>query len=195
MCRPSKTWMGRPSGDGSFSGSPPSACPRPSWAWSRRRRVKLADTADQDIVLRERGSITREVFEQTLAAAGIPRSDAYVTNVVKHFKFTRRGKARIHQKPNAAEQAACRPWLEAELEVVRPEVVVCLGATAAQSLLGRSFRVTRQRGQFVEWPYEPLALATVHPSSILRAPEDADRKALMAGFVADLEVVTTALGG
>jgi uracil-DNA glycosylase family protein len=134
------------------------------------------------------------LLDEALAAAGIDRDDAYVTNVVKHFKFTRKGKARIHQKPNAAEQAACRPWLEAELAVVRPEVVVCLGATAAQALLGRKFRVTQQRGQFVEWPYEPLALATVHPSSILRAPEDADRKALMAGFVADLQVVATALG-
>jgi uracil-DNA glycosylase family protein len=134
------------------------------------------------------------LLDKALEEAGIDRNDAYVTNVVKHFKFTQRGKARIHKKPNAAEQAACRPWLEAELEVVRPEVVVMLGATAAQALLGRSFRVTQQRGQFVEWPYEPLALATVHPSSILRAPEDADRRALMAGFVADLKVVATALG-
>lgn len=135
------------------------------------------------------------LLDQALESAGIKRSDAYVTNIVKHFKFTRRGKARIHQKPNAAEQAACRPWLEVELSVVQPKVVVCLGATAAQSLLGRKFRVTQQRGQFVDWPYEPLALATVHPSSILRAPEDADRKALMAGFVADLEVVAGALSG
>lgn len=133
------------------------------------------------------------VLDEALRRAGIDRSDAYVTNAVKHFKFTRRGKARIHKKPNAAELAACRPWLEAELAAVRPEVVVCLGATAAQGLLGRQFRVTRQRGQFVDWPYDPLALATIHPSSILRAPEDADREALMKGFVADLEVVATAL--
>jgi DNA polymerase len=125
----------------------------------------------------------------------------YVTNVVKHFKFTRRGKARIHQKPNAAEQAACRPWLEGELAAVQPEVVVCLGATAAQAVMGRQFRVTQQRGQLLEWPEKfdiplderPLVLATVHPSSILRAPEDADRKALVDGFVADLGVVATAL--
>src|SRR5206468_798109 len=119
-----------------------------------------------------------------LASAGINRSLAYVTNVVKHFKFSPRGKARIHQKPNAAEQAACRPWLEAELAVIEPEIVVCLGATAAQALLGRQFRVTKDRGKFVDWAYPPKALATVHPSSILRAPEDADRDALMAGFVA-----------
>ena len=134
------------------------------------------------------------LLDQGLAEAGIDRTQTYVTNVVKHFKFTQRGKARIHKKPSAAEVAACRPWLEAELEVARPEAVVMLGATAAQALLGRQFRVTQQRGQFVEWPYEALALATVHPSSILRAPEGADRKALMAGFVADLKVVATALG-
>jgi uracil-DNA glycosylase len=117
----------------------------------------------------------------------------YVTNVVKHFKWSERGKRRLHEKPNAREIAACRPWLDAELAVVKPRVLVCLGATAAQALLGRQFRVTRDRGQFVEWPYQPLALATVHPSSILRAPEDADRTALMAGFVADLRVVADAL--
>jgi DNA polymerase len=141
------------------------------------------------------------LLDEALDRAGIDRSQVYVTNVVKHFKFTSRGKARIHQKPNAAEQAACRPWLEGELAAVRPEVVVCLGATAAQAILGRQFRVTQQRGQLLEWPekYEipldepPLVLATVHPSSILRAPEDADRKALMDGFAADLEVVATAL--
>jgi DNA polymerase len=141
------------------------------------------------------------LLDEALDRAGIDRSEVYVTNVVKHFKFTRRGKARIHQKPNAAEQAACRPWLVAELTAVRPEVVVCLGATAAQALLGRQFRVTQQRGQLLEWPEKfelsvddpPLVLATVHPSSILRAPEDADRKALMDGVVADLEVVATAL--
>jgi uracil-DNA glycosylase len=141
------------------------------------------------------------LLDEGLDRAGIDRSSVYVTNVVKHFKFSRRGKARIHQKPNAAEQAACRPWLEGELAVVRPEVVVCLGATAAQAILGRQFRVTQQRGQLLDWPEKfeipldepPLVLATVHPSSILRAPEDTDRKALMEGFAADLEVVATAL--
>ncbi len=141
------------------------------------------------------------LLDDGLARAGIDRSEVYVTNVVKHFKFTSRGKARIHQKPNAAEVAACRPWFEAELATVRPEVVVCLGATAAQAILGRQFRVTQQRGQLQEWPEKfeiplddpPLVLATVHPSSILRAPEDADREALMDGFVADLGVVAMAL--
>lgn len=133
------------------------------------------------------------ILDEALASAGIDRGEAYVTNVVKHFKFTRKGKARIHQKPNAGEQAACRPWLEAELAAVEPEVVVLLGATAAQSLLGRQFRVSVQRGQFVDWAYDPRVLATVHPSSILRAPEDADRRALMDGFVADLKVAARAL--
>jgi uracil-DNA glycosylase len=133
------------------------------------------------------------VLDEALASAGLDRNETYVTNVVKHFKFTRRGKARIHQKPNAAEVAACKPWLEAEMAVVRPEIVVCLGATAAQALLGRQFRVTQQRGQFVEWEREPRVLATVHPSSILRAPEGTDRAALMADFVNDLKVVAAAL--
>ena len=133
------------------------------------------------------------LLDEALAAAGIDRQDTYVTNVVKHFKFVRKGKARIHQKPNAKEQAACRPWLEAELNLVAPEIVVCLGATAAQALLGRQFKVTQQRGRFVEWDYQPRVLATVHPSSILRAPEGADRRALIEGFVDDLGVVAKAL--
>ncbi len=96
----------------------------------------------------------------------------YVTNVVKHFKWIQVGKRRIHSKPNAREIAACRPWLEAEISSVKPKVIVCLGATAAQALLGKNFRVTRQRGEFVESPLAPYVLATVHPSSILRAPDD-----------------------
>jgi DNA polymerase len=136
------------------------------------------------------------VLDRGLADAGISRSQAYVTNAVKHFKWTpggRGGKARIHKKPNAAEISACRPWLEAELEVVSPRIVVCLGATAAQALLGRDFRVTQQHGQWVEWPYPPLATATVHPSSILRAPDDDARAKAYDGFVADLRVVAEAL--
>jgi uracil-DNA glycosylase len=133
------------------------------------------------------------LLDGALAEAGIDRSDAYVTNVVKHFKWRPAGKRRIHQKPNAAEVAACRPWLDREIELVGPRVVVCLGATAAQALLGRSFRVSRSRGQFVEWDREPLALATVHPSSILRAPDDASRRRDRAAFVADLAVVAAAL--
>jgi DNA polymerase len=128
-----------------------------------------------------------KLLDQALEEAGIDRSQVYVTNVVKHFKWTGRGKRRIHQKPNWSEIAACRPWLEAELGVVRPDVLVCLGATAAQALLGRQFRVTRQRGEAVESPLAPVALATIHPSAILRA-DGADREAEYAAFVDDLRV-------
>jgi len=133
------------------------------------------------------------VLDEGLEAAGIDRSLAYVTNAVKHFKWVARGKRRIHQKPNAAEMAACRPWLEAELAVVRPKVLVTLGATAAQSLLGRQFRVTKQRGVPVESELAPYVVATVHPSSILRQDTDEDRAAAMKDFVADLKVVAKLL--
>jgi uracil-DNA glycosylase family protein len=135
------------------------------------------------------------VLDEGLEAAGIDRSLAYVTNAVKHFKWVGRGKRRIHQKPNAAEQAACRPWLDAELEVIKPKVLVALGATAAQSLLGRQFRVTKQRGVPVESDLAPHVVATVHPSSILRQETDEDRAAAMADFVADLKVVAKLLRG
>jgi uracil-DNA glycosylase len=128
-----------------------------------------------------------------LEAAGLERNKVYVTNAVKHFKFEPRGKRRIHQKPNAAEIAACRPWLDAEIEVVKPEVIVVLGATAAQALLGRSFRVTKQRGEPI--PAEPLAdwiVATIHPSAILRAPDDT-RQGEREAFARDLKVVATLL--
>jgi uracil-DNA glycosylase family protein len=133
------------------------------------------------------------LLDEALAEAGIERSDAYVTNAVKHFKWEPRGKRRIHQRPNAAEIAACRPWVEAELAVVRPEVLVCLGATAAQALLGRHVRVTRDRGRPLESALAPVALATVHPSSILRAPDDESRRRERAAFVDDLEVAAAAL--
>jgi DNA polymerase len=133
------------------------------------------------------------LLDEALEEAGIDRRLAYVTNVVKHFKWIGRGKRRIHQKPNWSEIAACRPWLEAELRVVRPLVLVCLGATAAQALLGRDFRVTRQRGDLVESDLAPRALATVHPSSILRADDD-ERDAEYAAFVDDLRVVAGLLG-
>ena len=133
------------------------------------------------------------VLDDGLEAAGIDRSLAYVTNAVKHFKWVARGKRRIHQKPNAAEMAACRPWLEAELAVVRPKVLVALGATAAQSLLGRQFRVTKQRGTPIESELAPHVVATVHPSSILRQETDKDRAAAMKDFVADLKVVAKLL--
>jgi len=133
------------------------------------------------------------VLDEGLDAAGIERSLAYVTNAVKHFKWTARGKRRIHQKPNAAEIAACRPWLEAELAVVQPQVLVALGATAAQALLGRQFRVTKQRGVPVESDLAPYVVATVHPSSILRQETEEDRAAAMQAFVADLKVVAKLL--
>jgi uracil-DNA glycosylase family protein len=135
------------------------------------------------------------VLDEGLEAAGIDRSLAYVTNAVKHFKWTARGKRRIHQKPNAAELAACRPWLEAELAVIQPRVLVALGATAAQALLGRQFRVTKQRGVPVESDLAPHVVATVHPSSILRQETDEERAAAMEGFVADLKVVAKLLRG
>ena len=133
------------------------------------------------------------VLDEALEAAGIDRSLAYVTNAVKHFKWVARGKRRIHQKPNAAELAACRPWLDAELAVLQPKVLVPLGATAAQALLGRQFRVTKQRGVPVESDLAPYVVATVHPSSILRQETDEDREAAMKDLIADLTVVAKLL--
>ncbi len=130
-----------------------------------------------------------------LEAAGIERREIYLTNVVKHFKYKARGKRRIHQKPDAAEIRACRPWLEAELDVVKPEALVCLGAVAAQALLGRDFRVTRQRGTPVDSALAPLVSATVHPSSILRLRDKDEREAEREAFAADLRAAATALAG
>ena len=130
------------------------------------------------------------LLDTALEEAGIDRKLAYVTNVVKHFKWQPRGKRRIHQKPNAAEVAACRPWLDAELAVVKPKVLVCLGATAAQALLGRQFRVSKERGVPVESELAPVVMATVHPSAILRSD---DREAEMALFVKDLRRAAKAL--
>jgi DNA polymerase len=132
------------------------------------------------------------LLDESLAEAGIERDDVYLTNVVKHFKFELRGKRRIHRKPDLHEQAACRPWLEAELEQIRPTALVLLGATAAQALLGRDFRVTKDRGTWVQAPYAPLVTATVHPSSILRAPDDT-REAERTLFVRDLAMVAAEL--
>jgi uracil-DNA glycosylase len=131
------------------------------------------------------------LLDKALEDTGIDRTKVYVTNVVKHFKWKARGKRRIHQKPNWAEIAACRPWLEAELEAVRPRVLVCLGATAAQALLGRQFRVTRDRGRPVESELAEHVIATVHPSSILRDPETRDYE--YGEFVKDLKVVAKLL--
>lgn len=131
------------------------------------------------------------VLSEALADAGIDPERVYETNVVKHFKWRRQGKRRLHQKPNRSEIEACRPWLDAELEVVRPEAVVLLGATAAQALVGRSFRVTRERGKLLDSPLAPVMLATVHPSSVLRAGDD--RREAMAALVDDLRVLADAL--
>jgi DNA polymerase len=128
-----------------------------------------------------------KLLDRALDEAGIDRSRVYVTNVVKHFKWEPRGKRRIHQKPNSREIAACRPWLEAEIASVKPRVTVCLGATAAQALLGPQFRVTRERGRLVDSPLAGKVLATVHPSAILRAPDDETRRSEMRRFVADLK--------
>jgi uracil-DNA glycosylase family protein len=135
------------------------------------------------------------LLDQALERAGIDRNQVYITNVVKHFKWKPRGKKRIHQKPSAEEIKACRPWLDGELEAVKPRVLVCLGATAAQALLGRTFRVTRQRGDFVESPLAPLVTATIHPSAILRVEDSEEREAEMDALVADLAKVATKLNG
>jgi uracil-DNA glycosylase family protein len=134
-----------------------------------------------------------KLLDRALLEAGIDRTQAYVTNVVKHFKWEPRGKRRIHEKPNAREVAACRPWVMAEIEVVRPRVVVCLGATAAQALLGRDFKVTQRRGELIEnTGLAPYVMATVHPSSILRAPDDETRQREFARFVEDLRQLVRA---
>jgi uracil-DNA glycosylase len=133
------------------------------------------------------------LLDEALEAAGIDRKAAYVTNVVKHFKWEARGKRRIHAKPAWSEIAACRPWLDGELEAVRPAVLVCLGATAAQALLGRQFRVTKQRGTWIESDLAQHVTATIHPSAILRQRTDEDRHREMDAFVADLGLVATVL--
>jgi uracil-DNA glycosylase len=132
------------------------------------------------------------LLDRALDQSGIDRRRVYITNVVKHFKWVARGKRRIHKKPSMGEISACRPWLEAELDVVSPRALVCLGATAAQALLGRDFRVSKQRGELVESPLAPLVTATVHPSSILRAPEE-ERDDEFRAFVGDLSEVARAL--
>jgi uracil-DNA glycosylase len=129
------------------------------------------------------------LLDQALAQAGLDRDSLYVTNAVKHFKWERRGKVRLHKKPGAREVAACKPWLLAEIDAVHPEIVVCLGATAAQALLGAEFRVTRQRGQIMDGPRDTPTMATVHPSSILRTTDQAERQSQLARFVEDLRVV------
>jgi DNA polymerase len=133
------------------------------------------------------------LLDEALEAAGLVRSELYLTNAVKHFKWKPAGKRRLHQKPNAAEISACRPWLDAEIAVVRPAYLVLLGATAAQGILGRDFRVTTQRGQFLDRPGLPTMMATVHPSSILRAPDDESRELEMQAFIRDLRKLAARL--
>jgi uracil-DNA glycosylase family protein len=133
-----------------------------------------------------------KLLDRALEEVGIDRGEVYVTNTVKHFKWEPRGKRRIHKKPNSREIAACRPWLEAELRLVKPKLLVCLGATAAQSILGPSFRVTRARGKVLKSELAPRVLATVHPSSLLRQPDEESREREYAHFVADLRAALKA---
>src|SRR6202043_3641911 len=131
-----------------------------------------------------------KLLDAALLEAGIDRKKVYVTNAVKHFKWEPRGKRRIHKKPNAAEIAACRPWLDAEIEALHPKIIVCLGATAAQTLLGRDFRVTQHRGEFLKSPLASFVMATVHPFSILRAPDEKTRHDEMKRFISDLKKIS-----
>ena len=142
---------------------------------------------DEDLEGRPFVGPAGKLLDRALEEAGIQRDQVYVTNVVKHFKWEPRGPRRIHAKPNAAEIAACLPWLQAELDVIKPTALVCLGATAAQALLGKKFRVSEQRGQRVVSPLAPFVMATVHPSSILRAPDDEARREQYEQFVDDLK--------
>lgn len=135
-----------------------------------------------------------KIMDRALAEAGIDRKKVYVTNAVKHFKWEPRGKRRIHKKPSAREIAACRPWLEAELRLVKPELLVVLGATAAQTIFGPSFRVTRERGKVLSSKFAPKVVATVHPSSLLRQPDEESREREYKNFVADLRVAVKAAG-
>ena len=134
-----------------------------------------------------------KLLDKALEEAGIDRSRVYVTNAVKHFKWVASGKRRLHQKPNAREVAACRGWLEAEIAALKPRVIVCLGATAAQSLLGRTFRVTQQRGEWIPSPHAPRVMATIHPSAVLRAQDHDSREREYQGLVEDLRKVKEAL--
>ena len=134
-----------------------------------------------------------KILDKALAEAGIDRKEVYVTNAVKHFKWEPRGKRRIHKKPNSMEIAACKPWIEAEIAVLKPDVIVCLGATAAQALLGRQFKVSTQRGVWIPSPLAPFVMATVHPSSLLRAPDYVTRRLETKRFIADLKLIREAL--
>jgi uracil-DNA glycosylase family protein len=143
--------------------------------------------SDEDMAGRPFVGPAGRLLDHALKEAGVDRSKVYVTNVVKHFKWEPRGKRRLHKKPSAREIAACRPWLDAEIRALKPPVIVCLGATAAQALLGTGFRVTRQRGEFVRSPLAPYMMATIHPSSILRAPDEQTRRRETKRFVEELQ--------
>ena len=148
---------------------------------------------DEDLQGRPFVGPAGKLLDRALDEAGIDRKKVYVTNVVKHFKWEPRGKRRIHKKPNGREIVACRPWLDAEIAAVKPKVIVCLGASAAQALLGTRFRVSRQRGEFVDSPLALHVTATVHPSSILRAPDDKTRRVERERFIEDLKKIARAI--
>lgn len=150
---------------------------------------------DEDIAGKPFVGPAGKLLDKALEQAGIDREEVYVTNVVKHFKWEPKGKRRIHKKPNAREIAACRPWLDAEIDLLKPEVLICLGATAAQALLGKDFRVSTQRGEFVPSELAEHVMATVHPSSILRAPDDETRREEMEKFINDLKKAAKVIRG
>ena len=150
---------------------------------------------DEDLAGRPFVGPAGRVLDEALEAAGIDRDTVYVTNAVKHFKWRPAGKRRLHEKPNRSEIAACRLWLDAEIGLLKPQVVVCLGATAAQALIAPTFKVTQQRGKLIPSSLAPHVMATVHPSSILRAPDDAARDQEMKLFIADLKAVAKVIRG
>jgi len=161
-------------------------------AGSRKARIMLVGEQpgnDEDLIGKPFVGPAGRLLDASLAAAGIDRAKIYVTNIVKHFKWEPRGKRRIHKKPQGKEIAACRPWLDAEIAAIAPVVVVCLGATAAQALLGKTFRVTERRGEFIPSPLAPHVMATVHPSAILRAPDEETRHREEQKFIADLKLI------
>lgn len=165
---------------------------------SRRAKVVFIGEQpgnDEDLAGKPFVGPAGKLLDKALVEAGIDRGEVYVTNTVKHFKWEPSGKRRIHKKPNAREIAACRPWLDAELDLLKPEVVVCLGATAAQALLGREFKVTERRGELIPAPFAGRVIATVHPSSILRAPDEEKRHAEYARFVEDLKRIAALIRG
>lgn len=144
---------------------------------------------DEDLAGRPFVGPAGKLLDRVLDEVGIARDDIYVTNAAKHFKWEPQGKRRLHKKPSAREIAACRPWLDSEIQTIHPTVVVCLGATAAQTLLGKDFRVSKQRGELIPSPLAPFVMATVHPSSILRAPDDEARREAREAFADDMKKV------